>query len=115
MNEGRIVAQGAPDEIAAGLKSDDSFDLTVSGISSDDLRRKVSRISGYAFSSTFTELDSGTISCKISLESSKDQRPGGKRIFDWAVKEGFKIEELTRIKASLEDIFVKLTREGGVK
>jgi ABC-2 type transport system ATP-binding protein len=35
------------------------------------------------------------------------------RIFDWAVAEGYRIVALVPQRLSLEDLFIKLTREGG--
>jgi len=36
-------------------------------------------------------------------------------VFDWAVDRGFKILAMVPKRLSLEELFIKLTREGGVK
>jgi hypothetical protein len=35
------------------------------------------------------------------------------RVFDWAVAEGYRIVALVPQRLSLEELFIKLTREGG--
>jgi ABC-2 type transport system ATP-binding protein len=121
INEGRIAAQGRPDEIAASLKGGDTWELVLKGAGAEPVREKLAK---FALSADFelsalkvTERDDGTVSAAFLLAGdgsgagagSPAAAPAGEQLFDWAVLEGLKLLEMNRRKFSLEDIFVKLT------
>jgi ABC-2 type transport system ATP-binding protein len=89
LNEGKIAAQGTPEEIAGTMKGGETWSLRVK--------------------------DAGEIkdiSYSIPAEdASGEDDEKAERVFDWAVGRGYKILQMTRQKLSLEDIFVKLTTE----
>jgi ABC-2 type transport system ATP-binding protein len=117
INEGRIAAQGRPDEIAASLKGGDTWELVLKGADVEKVKEKLAK---FALSADF-ELsalnaavrEDGTVSAAFFLAgdgNAADAVTGaGEQLFDWAVMEGFKLLEMNRRKFSLEDIFVKLT------
>jgi ABC-2 type transport system ATP-binding protein len=109
LNEGRIAAQGAPEEIAATMRGGDTWELLLNG---EGARRAQSRLPALgleASSVSASDHGDGTAGLSFFLNESGQ----GERIFDWAVAEGFKIVSMNRKRLSLEDIFVKLTSDEG--
>lgn len=110
LNEGRIAAQGRPEEIAATLKGADSWDLRLKGGEARKIAEKLKSLRGLASSSEAT-VSEGAVSLRISFNAGPASGEG-ERIFDWAVSNGLKIVGMEKRRVSLEDIFVKLTQEG---
>lgn len=104
INNGRIAAQGKPEEIAGGIKGADTWELTLKGAGVDDIKEKFARL-GVTIGNA--EENDGTIRVHFSVQS--DSCVDGERIFDWAVDEHLKILAMSLKKVSLEDIFVRLT------
>ncbi|MCL1815483.1 MAG: ATP-binding cassette domain-containing protein [Treponema sp.] len=104
LNEGRIAAQGTPEEIAGTLKGGDTWELLLKG---SDIAEKCGRLSAGA--APEIEEEDGLCKVRFFLSSGAFGNVDGERIFDWAVAEGLKILSMNRRKLSLEDIFVKLT------
>ncbi|MDR3333558.1 MAG: ATP-binding cassette domain-containing protein [Treponema sp.] len=112
LNEGRIAAQGRPEEIAGTMKGADTWELTLKGDGVQGVMERLSRL-GVSLPPTAEAEPDGTITLSFAVMGG-DNRTGtidGERIFDWAVSEGLKILSMNRKKISLEDIFVKLTGE----
>ncbi|MCL2264853.1 MAG: ATP-binding cassette domain-containing protein [Treponema sp.] len=111
INEGRIAAQGRPEEIAGSMKGGDTWELilkTASG--ADEVKEKLSSLDN--ISNTLVETaESGFIKLSFFVSAQHNEISAGERIFDWAVNGNFKILEMNRKKISIEDIFVKLTAE----
>ncbi|AEF83851.1 ABC-type multidrug transport system, ATPase component [Treponema primitia ZAS-2] len=123
INEGRIAAQGSPEEIAGTMKGGDTWELTLKGAEIGSLPEKFSLLDREAKPALESRED-GTVDISFFLQSSAipkeeagPENPAssggdeGERIFDWAVSQGFKILRMNRKRLSLEDIFVKLTNE----
>ncbi len=115
INDGRIADQGAPDEIASRLKGADTWFLTLKGAAPADIAAKLPRLSGglTAETAAIEKLEDKSVEMSFSVPAGADEGFDGERIFDWAVAENLKILGMTRKKISLEDIFVRLTSEGG--
>jgi ABC-2 type transport system ATP-binding protein len=118
INEGKIAAQGTPEEIAGTMKGGDTWELILKGGDEAALRDRIIWLGEVASVSTAARED-GTVLLSFFVSdsaSSEDESfldiPAGERIFDWAVSNGFKILGMSRKKISLEDIFVNLTTEG---
>ncbi|MDR1948670.1 MAG: ATP-binding cassette domain-containing protein [Spirochaetaceae bacterium] len=122
INEGRIAAQGSPEEIAGTMKGGDTWELSLKGADVPGLRESISRLTrrGEELSALAVAAEEGgTVGVSFFLASPPDGPEGrppeggdqGERIFDWAVAEGLKILKMNRKKLSLEDIFVQLTNE----
>jgi ABC-2 type transport system ATP-binding protein len=107
INEGKIAAQGTPEEIAAGMKGTDTWNLVLKGVDPATVQQKLSRLDGTLISTSAGP--GGTVTLSFSVPGNDD----GEAIFDWAVQEGVKIIGMNRKRVSLEDIFVRLTSEGG--
>jgi ABC-2 type transport system ATP-binding protein len=110
INEGRIAAQGNPEEIAGTMKGGDRWELTLKGAGAAGLKEKLARLSGDPSLETPEDQDDGTVNLSFFLQSDAGLSEG-ERIFEWAVSEGLKILRMNRKRLSLEDIFVKLTSE----
>jgi ABC-2 type transport system ATP-binding protein len=122
LNEGRIAAQGTPEEIARTMRVQaawaDTWELQLKGAGAADLEsRLASLILPAAASLADVSVESPQpgiwrLCFAISgTENSGTNSYDGEMIFDWAVSQGYKIIGMTRKKLSLEDIFVKLTSE----
>ncbi|MCL2410478.1 MAG: ATP-binding cassette domain-containing protein, partial [Treponema sp.] len=111
INDGRVAAQGRPDEIAGTLKGGDTWELVLKGADSDTIKNNLTAFSG--LSNLSVEAANGLVSANFFMPSQASSNEGnsGEQIFDWAVKSGLKILEMNRKKLSIEDIFVKLTSE----
>jgi ABC-2 type transport system ATP-binding protein len=111
LNEGRIAAQGNPEEIAGTMKGGDTWELLLKGADAAAVRDKLFRIGGELAVGAVNSRDGGLVEAGFFIPGRDGDSLVGERIFDWAVAEGLKILGMTRKKLSLEDIFVKLTRE----
>jgi len=109
INDGRIAAQGSPQEIAGSMKGGDTWELILRGAGADDIKDKLSGLDRISNVSVQTS-DNGNVSASF-LMAADDQGDSnaGESIFDWAVAHKLKILEMNRKKLSIEDIFVKLT------
>jgi ABC-2 type transport system ATP-binding protein len=118
LNEGRIAAQGTPEEIAGTLKGGDTWELVLKQSfpgGAGGIQEACGRLAR-DLSPDITEEDS-LYRIRFFLPSvaenggNGEARPDGEKIFDWAVAENLKILSMTRRRLSLEDIFVKLTND----
>jgi ABC-2 type transport system ATP-binding protein len=110
INDGKIAAQGRPEEIADTMKGGDTWELALKGASADDIKNK---LSGYSAPGQVSNLlveaaNEGFVSASFFMPGDSN---AGEIIFDWAVRENLKILEMNRKKLSIEDIFVKLTSD----
>jgi len=119
LNEGRIAAQGSPDSIAGTMKGGENWELLLKGASAEALRGKIedfARSGGLGLTvEALEENPDGTCSARFFIQSGRDSQGEGnvnaEKIFDWVVRNDLKLFGMNRKKLSLEDIFVKLTRE----
>jgi ABC-2 type transport system ATP-binding protein len=109
INEGRIAAQGSPDEISGGMKGGENWELALKGADAPAIEQKIALLDG-ASNVTARGEEDGTVSAAFFIPS-QDGTASGERIFDWAVAQNLKILGMNRKKLSIEDIFVKLTSD----
>ncbi|MDR2595893.1 MAG: ATP-binding cassette domain-containing protein [Treponema sp.] len=108
INDGRIAAQGRPEEIAGSMKGGDNWELVLKGAGPDDVKNKISnlgQISNLKIETSCSEY----VTVRFFIRTDENQSSAGEKIFDWAVSGNLKILEMNRKKLSIEDIFVKLT------
>jgi ABC-2 type transport system ATP-binding protein len=114
LNEGLVAAQGAPDEIGEALKGEERLSLRLrprkSGVGAADLGTELAAVTGVR-SVSGVEPESGTV-FGAEIIAAPGGEPG-EAVFEWAVRNDVVILEMTRHRLSLEEIFVKLTQEGG--
>jgi ABC-2 type transport system ATP-binding protein len=117
INEGKIAAQGTPEEIAGTMKGGDTWELTLkeadAAVSSapESIKGKLSHLGEGIASVTAAALEDGTVQVSFFIPEGETSTAAGERIFDWAVANSLKILGMSRKKISLEDIFVSLTSE----
>ena len=123
INDGRIAAQGRPEEIAGSMKGGDTWELVLKGADADTVKDKLTRghhSFGQVSNISAEASNNGTVltSFFIPAAASADVRGidtgdanAGEKIFDWAVASGLKILGMNCRKLSIEDIFVKLTSD----
>jgi ABC-2 type transport system ATP-binding protein len=109
INEGRIAAQGSPDEISGGMKGGENWELALKGADATSIEKKIAQLNGASNVAARGEED-GTVTAAFFIPS-QDGTASGERIFDWAVAQNLKILGMNRKKLSIEDIFVKLTSD----
>jgi ABC-2 type transport system ATP-binding protein len=115
INEGKIAAQGTPEEIAGTMKGGDTWELALKGADAESIKSRLSSL-GEVGSLSVTAREDGTVGVSFFIHEGIAGTPiadipAGERIFDWAVANGVKILGMNQKKLSLEDIFVKLTSE----
>jgi len=117
INNGRIAAQGRPEEIAVSMKGGDTWELILKYSGENcmnavkdklSLLGNLSNVSVNAVSDDFVSANF-FVPAETNDASGGEVSRAGERIFDWAVSNSFKILEMNRKKLSIEDIFVKLT------
>jgi ABC-2 type transport system ATP-binding protein len=114
INEGKIAAQGTPEEIAATMKGGDTWELVLKGASAASVGEKLARLGRGLSPASAEDLSGGAVRLSFFIpggEGAGGERLDGERIFDWAVQEKLKILLMNRKTLSLEDIFVQLTKE----
>ncbi|MDR2020023.1 MAG: ATP-binding cassette domain-containing protein [Treponema sp.] len=109
LNDGRIAAQGRPEDIAGTMKGGDTWELILKGADISGVEARLARLGILSLENRGGGDFPGTV--RISFFLPSGSAVGGEDIFDWAVAEGLKILGMNRRKLSLEDIFVKLTGE----
>jgi ABC-2 type transport system ATP-binding protein len=110
INEGRIAAQGRPEEIAANMKGGETWELCLKGPSAENLGAKLETLGAGLSPASLRADETGALSFSLHTDGLE-----GEAIFDWAVSQGFKILRMNQKRLSLEDIFVKLTNEAASK
>ena len=124
LNEGRIAAQGTAEEIGEALKGEARVSFRVRGrqgnLARGDLEAALARLSALGAVRSLEALPGAVFDVDIALSQAQSKEAVGQggsseggSVFEWAVSEGLVLLELVPRKLSLEEIFVKLTTEGG--
>jgi len=113
IHDGRIAAQGTPEEIAGSMKGGDTWELVLkySGENGADMVKDKLPMLGAVSNAAVESGADGIINASFFVPSESEDSNAGERIFDWAVTQNLKILGMNRKKISIEDIFVKLTSE----
>ena len=111
INEGKIAAQGRPEELAGSMRGGDTWELLLKGADADSIKDKLSFL-GQTASMSVEAAETGLVTASFFVPAENngaDSADAGEKIFDWAVSHNIKILGMNRKKLSIEDIFVKLT------
>ena len=111
INEGKIAAQGTPEEIAGTMKGGDTWELILKGMGAQDIQLKLPRLGSDISAVNSRAMEDGTVGLSFFIPPDTGETAAGERIFDWAVENGLKILGMNRKKLSIEDIFVSLTTD----
>jgi len=112
LNEGLIVARGTPAEIGDSLKGEDRLEVVLKAASRDSLVMAAGRLRIGKIAGPLEPEASGAFRVRVSSPLGRADE-AAEAVSDWAQAEGFKILELKKERLSMEDIFVRLTREEG--
>jgi ABC-2 type transport system ATP-binding protein len=104
INNGKIAAQGTPDELQASVKGQQLIHMLIKGADEEALRKLLGEIDAAALEGS-REV-SGLLQADIIIRSADDHR---EIIFDAITTQKWKILEMTPSRLSLEDVFRKLT------
>jgi ABC-2 type transport system ATP-binding protein len=122
LNEGAIAAQGTPEEIAVSMKGGVSWHLRLRA--GNEPTAIETALASFATDNrvenrTLTIKDSGVFEVSLLARNTPvageagtaDEDSFAEVLFDWAVAQNYKILSMSRQRLTLEDIFVRLTRE----
>lgn len=112
LNRGKIAARGTAEEIRKEMQGDFRYSIILKAPDSSEIKSSFEKINTVNEILSFDKTGNGLIDIKVSV---KNELSGGEEIFDWAVSNNFKILSMIPEKVSLEDIFIKLTKEGDGK
>jgi len=99
MHQGKIVADGSPEELTTSAGSQQIINIEVKGTGIATQLKKIKGVSD------INKLENNHY--QIAVDSSQDLRL---QIYQTAVKNKWELYELTRKQVELEDVFSKLTR-----
>ena len=109
LNEGQIVAKGTPEEINREMKGEVLLEVLLKGRGKPDGVKTVAGVRELLQISTPGK-DLHKVQVALLPDSGAEEA-----VFDWAVDRGYKILAMVPKRLSLEELFIKLTREGGEK
>jgi len=110
INDGRIAAQGKPEEIAGSMKGGDTWELVLKGADADTVKERLVKLE-QASNASFETAADGTVLARFFISTEGQAQNAGEYIFDWVISHNMKILGMNRRKFSIEDIFVKLTSD----
>jgi ABC-2 type transport system ATP-binding protein len=105
INEGRIVASGTPDELADMAIGSEGVRVTVSA-PVGEAEARLGELLGVSAVEAVAEEEDGYLTFSVRGD---DGTTLADRVFDLVSDKGWRLRELRRETASLEDIFLKLT------
>jgi ABC-2 type transport system ATP-binding protein len=109
LNEGKIVAKGTPEQINREMKGEVLLEVLLKGGGRPDGLKAVDGVRELLQISSPGE-DLHEVQVALLPDSGAEES-----VFDWAVDRGYKILAMVPKRLSLEELFIKLTREGGGK
>lgn len=121
LNEGRVAAQGSTASIGEALKGEDRLSVRLrtraAPPSPEALAERLSGLPGLRSVQSCVAEGEGLYAVELSwgpaAEKGYQATENAETVFSWAVASGFAILEMAQHRLSLEEIFVKLTQEGG--
>ncbi len=108
INEGEIVADGTPQEIADAMKGEENIICRIKTAMIDKFTAQFENILKYPPK----KLAENLYQTEVTVPASNGDKTA-EAIFKWTAEHNSTLLEMRRDTLSLEDIFVKLTREGG--
>src|SRR5208337_3259061 len=105
---GKLIAQGTSEEIARDLKEGMVLTVSIKGAPPPGLQESLGALPGVRGVSAVRALGDGRTEIDLAVAAGADP---SESVYDWAVVSGYKILGLSRQKASLEELFSKLTSE----
>lgn len=104
INDGRIVANGTPNELAGRARGEEVVHISIRG-PREEIEAKLKTLS---LVSDFSRLKSDGGVCGYQIVSQKDKN-AAEELFHFVVQNHWSLTELRQEAISLEDVFLKLT------
>jgi len=108
LNDGQIVAQGTAEEINREMRGEVVLALTLTGSRAPG--GSLAKVQGVREVLKMEAVADNRFQAALSVVPDSGVE---ERVFDWAVAEGYRIAAMVPQRLSLEELFIKLTREGG--
>jgi ABC-type multidrug transport system ATPase subunit len=109
MNAGKLIAQGTPQEIAGSMKEGMVLCVSFKGTLEESTSRSLGSLAGVRAVAAVRRLSDDRVDVDLDVEPGADP---SEAVYDWAVAHGRKILGMRVEKASLEDLFARLTGGG---
>ncbi|MCR4772372.1 MAG: ABC transporter ATP-binding protein [Oscillospiraceae bacterium] len=107
INNGRIVADGKPDELSSVITGDRKLTVRVAG-PRDAVRRLLRSVDGVLYADVTVQSEKGAYDFLVESRPNVDVR---KPMFAALAKAGYPILQLKTVELSLEEIFMRLVEE----
>ena len=107
IDQGRVVADGSPDELKAKATGAGSHIVKISGMAGSGIRSELSSISGV---DTVREFTSSESSFSGQVLPSKKVNSNAESIFNLCKEKGLLLEELRVEEGRLDDVFREITK-----
>ena len=107
INNGETAAAGTPEEVASKAQERISYEVTLK-TTDKNIQDKFKQVAQIQEVVIVASSDDTSVKLKIETNSAKEI---GEDIFDIAVKNNWKITQLSHKKNTLEDVFSKLTKK----
>ena len=104
ISDGKIVANGTPDELAERAKGEQMVHISIRG-ESEEIEAKLEALS---FVSSFKKMESNDGVFRYQISSQQKHNPA-EDLFRFVVENNWSLIELRQETISLEDVFLKLT------
>jgi ABC-2 type transport system ATP-binding protein len=104
INEGQIVANGTPEELAGRARGEEIVHISIRG-PREEIEAKLEELS---FVSDFKRVESDDEVCGYQIASQKSKNTA-EELFHFVVENHWSLTELRQETVSLEDVFLKLT------
>ena len=106
MNAGQLIAQGTPEEIGRGMKERTALVVTLKAPVPSEAASALSGVAGVRSVSALRPASGDRVEVDLDLEPGAD---ASEAVYDWAVAHGCKILGMRTERASLEELFARLT------
>jgi gliding motility-associated transport system ATP-binding protein len=106
MNAGTLIAQGTSEEIARDLKEGVVLTISIKGAPPTGLQESLAALPGVRSVSAVRASGDERTEVDLAVRAGADP---SESVYDWAVANGHKILGMSRQKASLEELFARLT------
>jgi ABC-2 type transport system ATP-binding protein len=110
MNDGRLVAQGTPGEIAGGLAESAALSVAFKGLLDASSLESLGALPGVRGVQGVRHFGEERTEVSLALQAGQDP---SEAVYDWAVARERKILGLALQKTSLEELFARLTSGEG--
>ena len=106
MNAGQLIAQGTPEEIGRGMKEKTALVVILKAPVPEEAARALSSLAGVRSVSPLRPAPDDRVEVDLDVEPGAD---ASEAVYDWAVAHGCKILGMRTERASLEELFARLT------